>query len=72
MRGPAPGHLTADEVAKAIGIPLLTSMRPEPNLARLLDDGEFHPRPHGPLAKAARATLRFLATQPTHDLQAAS
>jgi secretion/DNA translocation related CpaE-like protein len=72
VRGPAPGGLTAEEVAKATGIPLLTSMRPEPNLARLLENGEFHPRPHGPLAKAARATLRALATQPTRDLRAAS
>ena len=72
VRGPAPGGLLAEEVADAIGIPLLTTMRPEPNLGRLLERGEFHPRPHGPLAKAARATLRTLATHPTGELRSAS
>jgi secretion/DNA translocation related CpaE-like protein len=69
VRGPAPGGLLADEVADAIGLPLLTTMRPEPNLARLLERGEFHPQPRGPLAKAARATLRTLSTR---ELRAAS
>jgi secretion/DNA translocation related CpaE-like protein len=75
VRGPAPGFLHPDEVAKAVGLPLLTSMRPEPNLAQALDRGDFTPRPRGPLAAAARTTLAALAAQPlrpTRHLRAAS
>jgi secretion/DNA translocation related CpaE-like protein len=62
VRGPAPGGLLAADIASAVGLPLLTSMRPEPNLARLLDQGAFRLQPRGPLTKAARTTLRTLAT----------
>lgn len=75
VRGPAPGSLHPDEVAKAVNIPLLTTMRPEPNLAQSLDRGDFAPRPRGPLATAARTTLAALAAQPlraTRTLRAAS
>lgn len=58
VRGPAPGGLQADEVAEALGLPLLTSMRPEPRLDEDLDRGEFTPRPAGPLTRAAQAILR--------------
>jgi secretion/DNA translocation related CpaE-like protein len=74
VRGPAPGFLHPDEVAKAVNLPLLTSMRPEPNLAPTLDRGDFSPRPRGPLAIAARTTLAALAAQPlrsTRHLRAA-
>jgi secretion/DNA translocation related CpaE-like protein len=64
VRGPAPGCLHPDEVAKAVNVPLLTTMRPEPNLAQSLDRGDFAPRPRGPLATAARTTLTALAAQP--------
>ncbi|HEV2782474.1 MAG TPA: septum site-determining protein Ssd [Actinophytocola sp.] len=72
VRGPAPGGLRAGEVANVVGIPLLTSMRPEPALARSLDQGNFRPKPRGPLAGAARATLKALAAVPARDLRAAS
>jgi secretion/DNA translocation related CpaE-like protein len=72
VRGPAPGRLRAGDIADAIGIPVLTVMRPEPAIARHLDHGDFTPKPRGPLATAARATLRALATQPDRDLRAAS
>jgi secretion/DNA translocation related CpaE-like protein len=64
VRGPAPGCLHPEEVAKAVDVPLLTTMRPEPNLAQSLDRGDFAPRPRGPLATAARTTLAALAAQP--------
>jgi secretion/DNA translocation related CpaE-like protein len=57
VRGPAPGGVEAEEVARAVGVPLLTAMRPEPGLARALERGEAPPRPHGPLAGAARSVL---------------
>lgn len=61
VRGPSPGGLRPDEIAATAGIPLLTSMRPEPQLAQSLDRGDFHPRARGPLAHAARTTLTELA-----------
>ncbi|HLU59995.1 MAG TPA: septum site-determining protein Ssd [Pseudonocardia sp.] len=57
VRGPAPGGIDADEVARAVGVPLLAAMRPEPGLARALERGEAPPRPHGPLAGTARTVL---------------
>jgi secretion/DNA translocation related CpaE-like protein len=75
VRGPAPGALTPEQVAKAVDIPLLATMRPEPQLAQSLDRGDFVPRPRGPLASAARTTLAALAAQPlrtTRTLRAAS
>jgi hypothetical protein len=62
VRGPAPGGVDADEVARALGLPLLVAMRPEPGLARALERGEAPPRPHGPLAEAARAVLTEMRT----------
>lgn len=64
VRGPSPGGLTPNEVAKSIGLPLLTTMRPEPFLPQSLDRGDFAPRPRGPLTRAARATLAELSAQP--------
>lgn len=67
VRGPSPGGLTPDEVAKAVGRPLLAAMRPEPYLPQSLDRGDFAPRPRGPLTRAARATLAELTAQPPRD-----
>ncbi|MCT2582496.1 septum site-determining protein Ssd [Actinophytocola gossypii] len=64
IRGPSPGRLTPAQMTKAIGHPLLTVMRPEPNLPQALEDGNFTPRPKGPLARAARTALTHLSTQP--------
>ena len=75
VRGPCPGALHPDQVAKAVDAPLLTTMRPEPNLSQSLDRGDFTPRPRGPLATAARTTLTALAAQPlrtSRPLRAAS
>ncbi|GEL18245.1 septum site-determining protein Ssd [Pseudonocardia asaccharolytica] len=60
VRGPAPGGVAAEEVAAALGLPLLTTMRPEPGLARALERGAPPDRPRGPLAGAARAVLAAL------------
>lgn len=57
VRGPAPGGVTAEEVAGALGLPLLVAMRPEPGLARSLERGAPPGHGRGPLAEAARAVL---------------
>lgn len=57
VRGPAPGGISADEVAAALGLPLLVSMRPEPGLARSLERGAPPGHGRGPLADACRAVL---------------
>ena len=64
IRGPSPGGLPPEQLAKAIARPLLTSMRPEPYLPQSLDRGDFTPRPRGPLARAARTALAELSTHP--------
>lgn len=60
VRGPAPGGIEADEVARAIGLPLLTTMRPQPGLAGALERGVVPGRTRGPLAAAARDVLAAL------------
>ena len=61
VRGPAPGGLRAEDVAKAVGIPLLAAMRPEPHLSSSLERGTLRPRTHGPLTMAAKTILTALA-----------
>jgi len=63
VRGPAPGGLAAADVAKAVGVPLLAAVRPEPFLDRALERGALRPRPRGPLTIAATAILDALPTQ---------
>lgn len=60
VRGPAPGGLQADDVARAVGAPLLAAVRAEPGLAAALERGGLRPRSHGPLATAAKAVLTNL------------
>lgn len=64
VRGPSPGGLRPDEIAASVEIPLLATMRPEPQLSQSLERGDFHPRLKGPLAQAARTTLAELAMRP--------
>ncbi|MGI5211579.1 septum site-determining protein Ssd [Plantactinospora sp. CA-290183] len=40
VRGPAPGRLKAREVARALDLPLVGTLRPEPGLCRSLERGE--------------------------------
>lgn len=64
VRGPSPGGLRLTEIASSVGIPVLATMRPEPQLAQSLERGDFHPKHKGPLSLAARTTLAELAAQP--------
>ncbi|WP_285488495.1 septum site-determining protein Ssd [Amycolatopsis taiwanensis] len=57
VRGPASKGLCPEDVAKAVGLPLLTFMPPEPQLERSLEAGRFEPRSRGPLVTAARLML---------------
>lgn len=60
VRGPSPGGVEAEEMARALELPLLATMRPEPGLARDLERGAAPGRVRGPLAAAARAVLHEL------------
>ena len=60
VRGPAPGGLTPADVSRALGLPLLTAMRPQPGLAGALDRGCPPGRDRGPLATAAGIVLTTL------------
>jgi hypothetical protein len=39
-RGPSPAGLTGEQVARALGLPLLGELKPEPGLALALERGE--------------------------------
>lgn len=65
VRGPAPGGLTAEEVAGSLGLPLLHAMRAERDLAGAVERGRPPGSGRGPLATAARAVHdRLLAGAP--------
>lgn len=57
VRGPAPGGLSARDVERAVGVPLLASMRPQPGLDGQLDDGGLRLRRGTPLSVAAGRVL---------------
>jgi secretion/DNA translocation related CpaE-like protein len=61
VRGPAPGGIEAAEISRALDLPLLVAMRPEPGLARAVEAGRPPGHPRGPLAGAARTVLAELA-----------
>ncbi len=61
VRGPAPGGLGSGEFASAVGLPLLTTMRPEPMLAERLEHGGLKLGGRSPLGRAAREILDVLA-----------
>lgn len=64
VRGPAPGGLRADDVAKIVGLPLLAAMRPQPRLAEELERGGLRVSRRSPLAMAARRVLAVLEQHP--------
>lgn len=64
VRGPAPGGLTAAEVARAVGLPLLAAMRPQPGLEGTLERAGLVPGRRSPLARAARRVLGVLRQVP--------
>lgn len=63
VRGPAPGGLSAAEIAAIAGVPLLTSMRPQPRLAEQLEHGGLRLGRRSALAAAARRVLAVLPTR---------
>jgi secretion/DNA translocation related CpaE-like protein len=59
VRGPAPGRLSAAEIASALGLPLAGRMRSEPRLAAALERGEPPgANARGPLAVLARRLVQ--------------
>ncbi|OBK46961.1 hypothetical protein A5655_08205 [Mycobacterium sp. 1081908.1] len=60
VRGPSPGGLRAAEVAEVTGLPLLASIRAEPQLVRQLERGGLRLGRRGPLTAAARRVLAAL------------
>ena len=60
VRGPAPGGITPTDISRALDLPLLAAMRPQPGLAGALDRGAMPGRSRGPLATAARRVLMIL------------
>ena len=64
VRGPSPGGCGPMEVADIAGLPLLASMKAEPQLAEQLERGGLRLRRRSPLATAARQVLAVL---PVHD-----
>lgn len=66
VRGPAPGRLKATEVARALGLPLAGTLRPEPGLCRGLERGEAPAAAgKGPLAALCQRILGELNGEPT-------
>ncbi|OBI70724.1 helicase [Mycobacterium sp. E796] len=61
VRGPSPGGLRAAEIADVTGLPLLASIRAEPQLARQLERGGLRLGRRGPLSAAARRVLAVLS-----------
>ncbi|MBV9013579.1 MAG: septum formation initiator [Pseudonocardiales bacterium] len=60
VRGPAPGGITPSDVSRALDLPVLAAMRPQPGLAGALDRGAVPGRGRGPLATAAHQVLAVL------------
>lgn len=62
VRGPSPGGIGADDIAAAVGLPVLSRMRPQPGLTRTLETGRVPGIDRrGPLAGAAARVLDRLA-----------
>ncbi|WP_433530945.1 septum site-determining protein Ssd [Micromonospora sp. CA-263727] len=65
VRGPAPGRLRASEVARALGLPLAGTLRPEPGLCRGLERGEAPAAGgRGPLAELCQRIVADLTGRP--------
>ncbi len=72
VRGPSPGGLRAAEVADIAGLPLLASVRAQPQLAHQVEHRGLRPGPRSPLAVAARRVLAVLPrAHPGQDGRAA-
>lgn len=64
VRGPAPGGLTAAEVARTVGYPLVASMRAQPDVTGALERTGLRLRRRSPLANAAKRVLAVLHGAP--------
>lgn len=64
VRGPSPGGLRAEDVARTVDLPLLVSMRPQPGLDGAMERGGLRTRARSPLATAASRILALLPQQP--------
>ena len=64
VRGPSPAGLRSIDVARTVELPLLAAMRPQPNLAAMLERGGLRIGNRSPLAAAARRVLTVLALHP--------
>ncbi|MFE6863890.1 septum site-determining protein Ssd [Nocardia sp. NPDC057668] len=60
VRGPAPGGLRAGEMARALELPLLVAVPPQPGLAGRLESTGLTLRRRGPLRLAAESVLAAL------------
>ena len=60
MRGPSPGGLRAAEIADIAGLPLLASMKAQPQLAERVEHGGLRLGRRSALAVAARRVLALL------------
>ncbi|GAA1482562.1 CpaE-like family protein [Gordonia sinesedis] len=58
VRGPAPGGLSADRIADAVGVPLIAGYRPDPRLPGRLESGRMSVSARSPLGRAALAIHR--------------
>ena len=72
VRGPSPGRLTPDEIAAALGLPVVGTLRPETGLPAALEDGQGPgARGRGPLAVLCRRLVAGLrATAPAEETAA--
>jgi secretion/DNA translocation related CpaE-like protein len=64
VRGPAPGGLRSSDVAEIVGLPLLAAMRPQSDMATVLERGGLQLRRRSPLAAAARRVLTVANQHP--------
>ncbi|MDJ0395452.1 hypothetical protein QMK17_19185 [Rhodococcus sp. G-MC3] len=64
VRGPAPGGLRSSEIADAVQLPLLATMRPEPGLARQVERGGLRLGRRSPIGSVAHAILSTFARKP--------
>lgn len=67
VRGPSPAGLRSADVARIVDVPLIAAMRPQPNLAGMLEHGGLRMSRRSPLATAARNVLTVLARHPLAD-----
>lgn len=71
VRGPAPGGLRATDIADALQLPLLASMRPEPGLARRVETAGVRLAKRSPLGATAARILATFARKPASGRWAA-